>query len=61
MDQVKSQNPQQEKKDAKPTQSGHESVESYQRRWAQLMEDTNKQLQKIREEEARKSNQTSGR
>ncbi|KAI2792466.1 hypothetical protein POX_b02504 [Penicillium oxalicum] len=38
------------------------SVEEYQRKWAQLMDDTAKQIQKIRdEEEARKSSPAAGR
>lgn len=44
MDQVKQQSSQQSNQNPKPLMS----VESYQRRWAQLMEDTNQQIQKIR-------------
>ncbi|KAJ5732972.1 hypothetical protein N7533_013419 [Penicillium manginii] len=55
MDSVKTKGVAPEKKDDKPM-----SVEQYQRRWEQLMDDTAKQIQKIRDDEqARKAAQTS--
>jgi hypothetical protein len=44
MDSIKAKDIPQSTKDSKPMTS----VEEYQRRWAQLMDDTAKQIQKIR-------------
>ncbi|KAJ5891474.1 uncharacterized protein N7473_007702 [Penicillium subrubescens] len=44
MDSIKTNNVPQPTKESKPMTS----VEEYQRRWAQLMDDTAKQIQKIR-------------
>lgn len=46
MDTVKSKTAQPEKKDPKPLNI----LETYQRRWDQLMEDTTKQIERIRRE-----------
>ena len=48
MDQVKSQNVSQGKPQDVKTPTASEYVESYQRRWEQLMQDTNRQIEKIR-------------
>ncbi|KAJ5389804.1 uncharacterized protein N7496_000872 [Penicillium cataractarum] len=51
MDSVKAKDVPQTSKDTKPMTS----VEEYQRRWAQLMDDTAKQIQKIRGAQTRSS------
>ncbi|KAJ5095882.1 hypothetical protein NUU61_005238 [Penicillium alfredii] len=58
MDQPKTQSSGQVKKSQQTT-----NVEQYQQRWEQLIQDTNKQIQKIRaiieEEKAKRSNESS--
>ncbi|KAJ5774179.1 hypothetical protein N7457_009075 [Penicillium paradoxum] len=57
MDKVKTTKDTQEKKESQPM-----NVEEYQKKWDQMLQDTAKQIDKIRENElARKSNQNSQR